>query len=84
MMNVNDANTKESFSGYLHKSHLEGEASKVRKVKVSDLNYFDQYPVLTAMPAEIAKVASFNDILVGQIYEGTVQKVIKTPLTIVL
>lgn len=83
-MNVNDAKSGASFVGYLHKSHLDAELKKVKRVKVKDLNYFDQYPVLTAIPAEINSISCFNDILVGEVYEGTVQKVIKSPLTIVV
>lgn len=70
----------ESTTGFLHKSHLEGEVKKVKKVKVKELNYFEQYPMFTAMHSEIGKTSSFNDIQVGQIYEGTVDAFIKHPL----
>jgi len=72
--------TGSTCSGFLHKSHLEGDIASVKRVKVKELNYFEHYPVFTAIPKEIETIHSFNDISVGSLYEGTITSFTKTPL----
>lgn len=52
----------ESVTGFIHKSHIEGDVKKVKKIKVKEINYFESYPMFTALPTEINKLSSFNDI----------------------
>jgi hypothetical protein len=56
----------------------------VKTVKVKEVNYFEQYPVFTAMSTDISKVATFNDIRVGTVYQGTITSFLKTPLQMVV
>ena len=65
------------FSAFLHKSHLEGEMNKVKKIKIKEINYFENYPIITTLNDQVNGVHSFNDIQVGDIYEGTVVNVLK-------
>jgi hypothetical protein len=66
------------FSAFLHKSHLEGDLNKVKKIKVKEINFFENYPIITTLNEQVTGVHSFNDIQVGQVYEGTVINILKS------
>jgi hypothetical protein len=49
----------------------------VKKIKVKEINYFENYPIITTLTEQVTGVHSFNDIQVGDIYEGSVVNVLK-------
>jgi hypothetical protein len=54
-----------------------GEMSKVNKIKVKEINYFENYPIITTLNEQVTGVHTFNDIQEGDFYEGTVVNVLK-------
>lgn len=77
-------NDRESVVGFLHKSHLDTSIDKIKKMKIKEINYLEHQPIFTAIHSEVEKISTFNDVQVGQIYNGVVTKFIKNPLQIVV
>ena len=82
MVELQNDKNETILTGFLHKSHIDEntEIEKIKKVKVKEINYFEQYPMLTAIQEGMSKLSNFNDVHPGDIIEGLVTKFIKKPL----
>ena len=49
MVDVKNNKNEFQFTAFLHKSHLDEDISKINKVKVKEINYFEHYPIITAL-----------------------------------
>lgn len=51
MVELQNDKNETILTGFLHKSHIDEntEIEKIKKVKVKEINYFEQYPMLTAI-----------------------------------
>ena len=49
MVEVQNEDKETVLTGFLHKSHIDMDIEKIKKVKVKEINYFEQYPMLSAI-----------------------------------